>query len=60
MTAEFRWSVPSSLEFLLHLVVPLGSSPAGWALGYTGVAAPLQGCLGLDGQRVDTGLQLLG
>lgn len=46
-------------ELLSHRAVVFGSSEARWALGQVRVAAPLLRRLGLDGERVNAGAQLV-
>lgn len=48
-----------SLKLFLNGVVSPGASHAGWALGKTGVAAPLLGGLSLNSQGVDTVFELI-
>lgn len=52
-------SVKSRFELLGHRVVVFGSSKARRALGQARVAAPLLGRLGLDGESVNAGPQLV-
>lgn len=57
--SAWRLSLSSSLQLLLHCVIPLGAAHARRALGQCRVARPLLGCLCLDGQRVHGAAQLV-